>query len=328
MFSILIAVRNEAYNLPFLFESLKKLENKNVEILFGNDVSTDQSANLIMDFIQKNPQLNVHLYHISHNIFLTKGKANVLAQLAHKAKGDIFLYTDADMEVSAKWIESFEIYFEKNEKLGIISGVTIPKITNFFSGYQMIEWSFALAVIWLFSWFKIPITAMGNNMAIRKNAYLETGGYEKMPFSVVEDYAIFWEIIKNKWHFLQLYTAKNLSYTQAIPTWNALLHQRNRWLRGAMDLGWWFRILLFVQFLGLPILGLLGIFLGKIIFWQIFFGIILLKWIIIFFALFTLRKIKLLVYLPVYEVCNFFFNLHLLVFYFSKKEVIWKERKF
>lgn len=328
-YSILIAVRNEVENLPFLFESLKNLEknSQNFEILFGDDNSTDDSAELIANFTQENPQLSIFLYQITQNPY-TKGKANVLAQLTRYAKGDIFLFTDADMEVSPSWVQSFEGYFTQNPRLGIITGITIPKIQGFFSAYQAIEWVFALWVIWFFGRFKIPLTAMGNNMAIGREAYFQTGGYEKIPFSVVEDYAIFWEIIKKKWHFLQLFSRENLSFTQPIASWQLLLHQRNRWMRGAMALGLGFRGLILLQFLAVHLLLFLGIFSGNSVFWWVLFGLIFGKWLLILGALFYLRKIKWAWGIPIYECCHFFFSVHLLLFYFFKKNVVWKERTF
>ncbi len=35
-----------------------------------------------------------------------------------------------------------------------------------------------------------PLSAIGNNMSYRKSAYLEVGGYEKIPFSVTEDFQL------------------------------------------------------------------------------------------------------------------------------------------
>ncbi len=332
LYSLLIAVRNETQNLPFLFESLRKLAQKNdlknqLEILFGDDDSTDNSANLITDFIQNNPQINAKLYDITTTTH-TQGKANVLAQLAEKAQGDIFFYTDADMQLPVGWVESFENEFTKNTKIGIAIGVTIPIVKGFFSGFQAIEWVFALTIMKIFAWFGVPITGMGNNMAICKKAYWEVGGYAKIPFSVVEDYAIFWAIIRKKWDFNIIFSKKNLAYTQAIKGWYALLQQRNRWMRGAMAIGWWFSVLLFVQFLAMPVLLILGFLLGNMLFFWIIFVIILGKWGIIFVALCYLQKLKMIFYLPIYELYNAVFSLHLLVFYFSQKKIIWKERKF
>ncbi len=99
MISILLAVRNEEKNILRCLSALAEQDYpiNDMEILIGNDQSEDRSKELILDFIKEKPHFK--LIDIQGNMGTAKGKGNVIAHLAHQAKGDYFLITDADVAV-------------------------------------------------------------------------------------------------------------------------------------------------------------------------------------------------------------------------------------
>ncbi len=82
------------------------------------------------------------------------------------------------------------------------------------------------------------VTAMGNNMLVTRAAYASTGGYETMPFSIVEDYALFQAILARGFGFRHVFGPEVCAESLAIPNWAELLRQRRRWLRGVEALPW------------------------------------------------------------------------------------------
>jgi cellulose synthase/poly-beta-1,6-N-acetylglucosamine synthase-like glycosyltransferase len=81
-----------------------------------------------------------------------------------------------------------------------------------------------------------PVTAMGNNMLVTRAAYQATGGYEALPFSVTEDFALFQAVLAAGFGFRQVFEAAVRADSLPMPTWAALLRQRRRWLRGVAGL--------------------------------------------------------------------------------------------
>jgi cellulose synthase/poly-beta-1,6-N-acetylglucosamine synthase-like glycosyltransferase len=77
---------------------------------------------------------------------------------------------------------------------------------------------------------------MGNNMAVRRTAYDAVGGYENLPFTVVEDYQLFTEIIQHRFSFGHLFNREVLATTRPLPDWKSWLQQRKRWMIGALQL--------------------------------------------------------------------------------------------
>lgn len=95
--SVVVPLYNEAESLPELEAWIRKVMDKNgftYEIIFVNDGSTDESWELIKGFSEKNP--NVHGINFSRNY----GKSPALNVGFRKAKGDVIITMDADLQDS------------------------------------------------------------------------------------------------------------------------------------------------------------------------------------------------------------------------------------
>ncbi len=321
--SILIAARNESENIIACLEGIAKLSypKQFIEILVGNDASEDNTASLIETFIENKPHFQ--LFNITNTQYNLKGKANVLAQLADKATGDYFFFTDADTIVPENWIENILRYFKEN--VGIVTGITTINATNFFAAFQGLEWLFALAFIRILSLFNIPMTGMGNNMAISKTAYRHIGGYEKVGFSIVEDYALFRAIVDAGFGFVQLFDGRILAFTKPIANYKNLLVQRKRWMRGAMSLSIGYRLNLYLNALLLPLL--IGLyFISPLLSISIFIIHYSLSTSILAGSLSWLNLSRLFWFLPFFWFYQAFTNFVMLLHYLIVKDTVWKGR--
>ena len=94
--SILLAARNEEANIERCLKSLDALQfpKENLEICIGDDDSSDKTAEIIQAYIKEKPQFKY--YKISQQTDGLKGKANVLAQLAHVTTGDFLFFCVPD----------------------------------------------------------------------------------------------------------------------------------------------------------------------------------------------------------------------------------------
>jgi cellulose synthase/poly-beta-1,6-N-acetylglucosamine synthase-like glycosyltransferase len=82
-----------------------------------------------------------------------------------------------------------------------------------------------------------PVTAVGNNMGWRRTAYQALGGYEALPFSLVEDYQLFRAMRAAGWAVRLPAEAPLLNRSAAVGHLRTLLRQRRRWLQGARQSG-------------------------------------------------------------------------------------------
>jgi cellulose synthase/poly-beta-1,6-N-acetylglucosamine synthase-like glycosyltransferase len=323
--SVLIAARNEEANIAACLDAIcaQTYPAERMEIWVGNDQSEDGTAEIVMCYEKAYP--NIHSLLIESQWKHLKGKANVLAQLAHKARGDYYFITDADVAVQPDWIKTMLASFTTG--VGVITGVTAVEGKSLFARLQNAEWLFYTAHGDMNAKKDKPVTAMGNNMAVTKQAYWKTGGYENIPFSVTEDYELFKRVIKNGHTFKSVFLQGALAYTKPLPTFKALLYQRKRWFTGAFQLPLQFIIGLVILWSFLPFLLVVGYFLG----WRIAASLLLIKWTA---DVYLLRKsyktlglnidTAVWIYTPVSAICNAIF----LLYQFMPAPVQWKGRKY
>ncbi|WP_428665145.1 glycosyltransferase [Runella sp.] len=328
--SILIAARNESDNIITCLKSVAALSypSENLQILIGDDASEDNTSALIQEFIQDKPYFElVKILPEASKLSgsLLKGKTNVLAQLAHKVKGDYLFFTDADIEVPTGWVENMLMHFKPN--VGIVTGITTMKGGGLLGLMQGLEWLYYLSLMRLLSLFGFPVTAMGNNMAVTRKAYDAVGGYEKIGFSITEDYALFRAILAKGFRFVQLFDRRVLTLSKPIPTYSHLLIQRKRWMYGAMSLPWEQRIGLYVNTLFFPFIIVLGITAPKIALITLFLYVLwICAWLVS--ILNWLQQPQLFIGVPFFWLYHVFTNFAMLINYYVRKTTVWKGRQY
>lgn len=324
--SILLAVRNEEANLLRCLNALNSLNfnHNNLEILIGNDDSSDNSESIINSFIHDKPQFK--LLNISRSTSVAKGKANVLAQLAQIANGDYFFITDADIEVQPDWISAMLAHVGENT--GIVTGYTEVEGNFLLAKLQNLDWTFAQALMKIFFDSNKPLTAMGNNMLVTKEAYLATGGYETIPFSITEDYALFKKVQYLDFECVQVVNNHVKVKTLALNKFSEVINQRKRWLLGIINsLPWYLASLLFIQIMYIPMLCYLAFtnpgyliyaFWVKLIIQSLFFTII---------SKSIKSKISIISFL-LFDFYSFYLSISTVISLIIFSTVVWKGREY
>lgn len=323
--SILVAARNEGANIGQCIESLIALNYpvSLVEILIGDDGSEDDTFAKASSFLSEHPNLKV--YRITKNIPGQLGKANVLAQLASNAQGEFLFFTDADIRVPPDWVEGMLEGF--SPKVGLVSGVTAISGNSLWERCQRIDWLFALGMVKVANDFGYSVTAVGNNMAVSRKAYDAVGGYAAIPFSVTEDFELLKQIKQKGFKGNQLFQQNTLAWSAPEPHLHRLLHQRKRWMKGALNLPLPLVTVLAIQALFFPslilaffIVPLLGLFAiaAKVLCQSIFIG----------YAMSQVGLKENPIVLFIYECYSTALSLLLLVFYCLPIKTDWKGRKY
>jgi poly-beta-1,6-N-acetyl-D-glucosamine synthase len=177
--SIIISARNESKRIKQALDSLTRInysQNK-YEVIWVDDASEDNTYELIREYVSQNS--NWQVIRITEKNENLKGKKFALNKAIEAAKGDIILTTDADCCVPENWLLETATYFEEDtimvlghslleKKKGFLD--KLLRFDNLFSGIMV-----AAPVVMGF-----PMTSVGRNMAYRKSAYQEAGGYEKL----------------------------------------------------------------------------------------------------------------------------------------------------
>jgi len=233
--SIIIAARNEELRILPCLESLRQLEYPadKLEILIVDDCSTDGTAAIVEEFIGRSGGMT--LLSTPPEKGNLRGKTNAIAHGIRNSRGEIIMFTDADCSVSPGWVRSTVKYFTR--ETGIVGGFTILKSKTIFHGIQALDWLYLFGIASATSGLGIPLTAIGNNLSIRRTAYEETGGYEVIPFSVTEDYSLVQTILQ-KTRFAMRFPLEGDAVVTSEPCGTAshLFRQKQRWGVGALDM--------------------------------------------------------------------------------------------
>ena len=261
-----------------------------------------------------------------------KGKTRALAMIMHQTTGKYIFFTDADVALPSQWIKGMLSELENNipnrsgntKGIGVMVGVTGMKHDSFASTMQALEWFCVVTVNKLFSDRNIPTTGMGNNMAVLKEAYFAAGGYEKIGFSIVEDYTLYKKIIAEAYDFRQVFIPEVVAYT--VPP-EDYFEQRDRWIQGAIESNSGPLYLGIMQAVSLPLYALIAFFS-----WKAALTVFLITF--CFYSFLVLRfesKLKLsgyTKYLPLFALYLPTSWLLQFLHYLFAKKIVWKGRDY
>ncbi len=325
--SVIVAARNEQHNIANCLEALSKLNYpaESMEILLINDQSTDATGEIIRAWMDRMPSLRY--LETSGIVYGLKGKANAVAQAIEQSKGEIILTTDADCQVQPDWVRNTVSQY--TPEVGCVCGFTLVKPGSAFDSMQFLDWAYLMTIASAGVGWHYPLSAVGNNMSFRRQAYEDVGGYKAVGFSVTEDFALFKAIsYKSRWKLRYPAEPGTLVWSEPCANFKDVFHQKKRWGRGGLEvppIGWMIMSVGFVLNLALVILpfaGLSAAMLGIGILCKLLIDILLLQ-----YPLRKIGKIKQLKYFLVFEPYFYVYVTLLPFIVLFTGKVVWKGRK-
>lgn len=322
--TVLVCARDEEGNIEKCVASLSRLDYPadKLQLLIVDDKSTDKTPEILAKWQLKLPNLTV--YRTGEEVAHMKGKVNALTQGMDQATGEIVMVTDADSHVDPQWARRYVSYYSPTT--GMVASVTLLDEDSFFDTLQSLDWAYLLGMASASANLNVPLSVIGNNMSVRREAYESVGGYREIPFSITEDYALFQAIWhKEPWKVKFRIDSKLTVMSKAAPTFKLWWRQKHRWVKGGQSL----KAIGYLIF-GIGLLGNLAMLMA-LFFLPVVAAIlvILIKWaadlLIIMPVLTKVRKVHLLKYFPVYElyIALFVFSMPVMI---MQKNVVWKGR--
>jgi cellulose synthase/poly-beta-1,6-N-acetylglucosamine synthase-like glycosyltransferase len=181
------------------------------------------------------------------------GKASAVCQGIAHARGEIILMTDADCQAPPSWIPQMVGYFAPN--VGLVGGFTLlsprDKTNTIFAKIQTLDWIYLLTVGAGAAGLGKPVSIIGNNFAFRRAAYDAVGGYEKLGFSIIEDFALMRAIHeRTNWKVIFPLDPQLTITGEPATSWREFYEQRQRWAAGGKDVGMLAKWFMLIAFLG------------------------------------------------------------------------------
>ena len=190
--SVLIPARNEATRINECITKLLEQDHSNIEIIILDDRSTDRTVELVECWARKDKRIVV----VKGNDLPAGwvGKHWACHQLAHMAKGDHFLFVDADTVIASKTITHALIESSERDSdlLTVIPSRTINCVIEKLI-YSFIDWA-------IFCWLPLKIAhsrdnaylsaTFGQFMLFKREAYFKTGGHEAIKDNAIDDFEL------------------------------------------------------------------------------------------------------------------------------------------
>ncbi len=326
--SIIVAARNEEARIGACISSLLALSYPKdlLEVIIVDDHSTDLTQDVVRKHI--GTSTGFRLIKAGEPAGVLKGKVNALVAGIDQSKGEILLFTDADCTVPAEWVEATVGYYA-DKQVAMVAGFITLSGQGWLRAIQSLDWLALVSAASATAALRFPVTAVGNNLSIRRSAYNEVGGYRNIPFSVTEDFALVKAVTTTGAGRVVLPLDAGIAI-QTVPcrTMSELLSQRRRWFVGGRGMTA-SRVLAFAGIYLFHLALAAGVWLSDPLLWAALLAIKLTAdYLLVLPALIALKQHRLTPYWLHFEVYLCLYVLILPVLALFRPRISWKGRMF
>ena len=232
--SIVIAARNEEKNIGNTLQDIlaQDYPRECVEVIVVDDHSTDDTAEIIKSFSTS----GVQLIQLKEDKPLNSYKKLAITKAIQQSTGELIVATDADCRMGAKWLSTLVAsYINQNAQL-ISAPVVYEGEKSMFEYLQTLEFLFLIGLGAAGIGNKKPSTCNGANLAYRRSAFDELGGFQGIDHVASGDDELFLHKVAEQYRdrivFCKSYDA--IVFTQAKTSMGAFISQRKRWASKSM----------------------------------------------------------------------------------------------
>lgn len=224
--SLIIPFRNEEHNLPQLLDSInsQNLIPDKFEIIFVDDHSTDKSSSLVEEYIQKEENKSIKLFHLA-DVF---GKKEGIAHGQLRAKGNYIVQTDADCTFGPNWLKTIYNHFLYHKTEFLILPVHLAPQSTLISKFDSFDYASLQAVGMGMAKNNFPILCSGANLAYSVEVCELNSTQPNL--SSGDDIFLLQTAIKNKKIISSILNSDVLLRSKTNSNFKEFLEQRKRWL--------------------------------------------------------------------------------------------------
>lgn len=315
--SVIICYHNETENVKASIEALRVQSRKNLEFVLVNDLSTDDTLELLTANLLDKAK-------IIQNDKKHKGKKLALSKGISHANNNWLLMTDADCIVPIEWADTMANYTGKGKiVLGYApldrSHTLIGKFARYETYYTALQYlSFALA--------GSPYMGVGRNLMYHRSIFDKAGGFSTHMDIASGDDDLLINYSANASNTAICIDPKSFVYSPGKNTLKSFIRQKTRHVSSSHRYRWIHKFLLGLSSLSQIVLYLSALLLlfSQHIWWIV--GL-LIYWLLMLLIQYPICKklhsMDLWLLFPVYDVALAIYYMIMIPFTFIKKQNSW-----
>ena len=226
--SVIIPAYNEEVNAIRTVSSILAQDYPELEIIFVDDGSTDQTFMRVREYFEINSIIQVYTK-------INGGKASALNFGIQKSNAEYVVCIDADTQLKTDAVKLLMKKFDNENVAAVAGNVKVGNEVNMITKWQSIEYitsqNFDRRAFDLLNCITVVPGAIG---AFDKDAILIAGGFTSD--TLAEDCDLTMRLLRNGYIIRNCTDA--LSYTEAPETFKQFMKQRFRWSFGVMQCFW------------------------------------------------------------------------------------------
>ncbi len=227
--SIVMSMRNEEDHIEACLEQFVKQTHSvsQFELILIDDASEDRTLAKAQAFIQNSGIDYTLIQQREH-----QGKKHNMAQGIEQAKGSVIVTSDADVVFRySTWLATIANYFKLYKPNMLVMAVDFKPDGKLVSSFQIVENIALTAITAGYTGLQKPFMCNGANLAFRKSAYEEAGGYQSHAHLASGDDVFLLEDLKkiDRRGIHYLFSRELIAHTIPQPDVASLFRQRLRW---------------------------------------------------------------------------------------------------
>jgi cellulose synthase/poly-beta-1,6-N-acetylglucosamine synthase-like glycosyltransferase len=232
--SVVIPVRNEGANIISCLESILAQDYPPglIEIIVSDDQSEDYTVEKVQRWSLAHPECRLQVLQASGRAESERGKKNAVERAVRHSSSEIIISTDADTLREPSWVQDIVKPFGQAEVRMVLGPVCFTGEKGMFQKIQSLEFLGIMGVTAASAGLGHPLMCNGANLAYRKDAFMECGGFAgNKRFASGDDQFLMMEFRKKYGGravcFRRTLNARVVTYPCS--DWNEFWEQRLRW---------------------------------------------------------------------------------------------------
>jgi cellulose synthase/poly-beta-1,6-N-acetylglucosamine synthase-like glycosyltransferase len=204
-----------------------------MEVIVSDDYSDDHTMEFAGRFARQFPEFPLVLVSSANAPQRAFGKKKAIERAVTQARGEILLFTDADTFHGSSWITCMVKNFKNESQQMVLGPVVFFREKNLLQKIQSLEFLGLMATTAGSAGLGYPVMCNGANLAYRRQAFHETGGFSgNQQYRSGDDQFMMSSIRKHYRKHAISFNFDPLAIVSTIPesTLTGFFHQRIRWV--------------------------------------------------------------------------------------------------